>query len=922
MKFIIASLLFAIISFKVYSQQAFISGTIKDSTNSVAPVNGVVTLLSSTDSLMMSFARIQTDGSYKIKKPKAGRYFILVAHPGFADYLDTVTVHENTETIIPIFLTSKKKLVEDIIIKARVAPIVIKGDTVVFTADSFKVKDGANVEDLLRKLPGLQVDRNGEVKAMGEKVKKVLVDGEEFFGSDPGVAVKNLQANAVDKVEVFDKKSDQAAFTGIDDGVSEKTINLKLKGNKKNGYFGKIEASGGTPDNYDMQAMINAFKAKRKLSIFTTSGNIGNTELGWNDNQQFSGSTDLNLNNDETDFYYGDYDDFTNFYNGANGIPKNWNTGAHYSNKFKADKNSINVFYRYNKINAIAVNNTYATTFLPDSVWNNNSNSTNLNSKERHIVGMIYETKLDSNNIIKVSLGLTAKQADVLTNVVSDAFTDQQPINRNSRNMVANNESINYIANILWLHKFAKKNRTFSWGLGTNINNNESNGILTSLNTFYSNGALSTQDTVDQEKQTLLSSQQWSSKLSYTEPLSKKITAELSLHTALNNADNNRKSLDKDTEGKYTKLATVFSNHFTLNTVTQTPGLFFKYAHKKLTINVGTKIGFNQFKQTNISNNTKFTYNFVNHFPSVSFYKKLKGNSGLRLRFDGRGIAPGYEQLQPIQDNTNPLFITVGNPDLKQSFDGEFSITYNKWNVIKSNGIWSRVSFTSQHNAFTSFSTIDSLGRTVSKTVNVNGNYNGYLNFNYSFKVQPINTSINIGPVLNINNRNDFINELQNEARNFSYGISVGFSKSKEDKQEETIYNIWTDVNIVRNTNNATISKSSQANFWSLSGAFNSTVRIFWKMILENNIDLDYRQKDPRFPRNNNLTLWNVSLTKDIVKNTFLMSFRVNDLLNQNRGFNRNFNSFTYTETFNNVLQRYWVLKAVYKFNSQKVKKK
>jgi hypothetical protein len=295
MKYFITLLLCVTINISLKAQQPYLTGMVRDSITNIAPENGVVTLLSATDSLLISFTRIKADGTYSIKKPKDGRYFVLVSHPNFADYIDTLALTENGTTLGTIFLTSKKKIVEDIIIKARVSPITIKGDTVVYTADSFKVKDGANVEDLLRKLPGLQVNRNGEIKAMGETVKKVLVDGEEFFGSDPGVVVKNLQANAVDKVEVFDKKSDQAAFTGIDDGVNEKTINLKLKSNKKNGYFGKLEASGGLPDNYDMQAMINAFKAKRKLSLFATTGNIGNTELGWDDGQKFGGSTNLNL---------------------------------------------------------------------------------------------------------------------------------------------------------------------------------------------------------------------------------------------------------------------------------------------------------------------------------------------------------------------------------------------------------------------------------------------------------------------------------------------------------------------------------------------------------------------------------------------------------------------------------------------------
>ncbi len=933
MKYFIALLLCLANTVNLCAQQRYLIGSARDYITNVPPVNGVVTLFSVTDSLLVSFTRIRPDGTYSIKKPKEGRYFIMVSHPNFADYIDTLIVAKNATTVATVFLTSKKKIIQDIVIKSRTAPVTIKGDTVVYTADSFRVRNGANVEELLRKLPGLQVNRNGEIKAMGEKVKKILVDGEEFFGTDPGVAIKNLQANAVDKVEVFDKKTDQAAFTGIDDGVSEKTINLKLKSNKKNGYFGKLEASGGraggvptsisasVPDHYDMQGMINAFKAKRKLAAFATTGNIGNTTLGWEDGQKFSGSTNLSLT-EESQPEFGDNDDFTNFYGGTNGIPKNWNAGAHYSNKFNNGKTSINVHYRYNKINAVALNNTYATTFLPDSIWNNNSGSTSRNSKERHVIGMIYETKLDSNNIIKLSLGATNKQANVLTQSFSNALVNTAPTNGNKRTMVGENEGNNYSGNALWLHKFKKKNRTFSWGIGAMLDKSESEGMLNSLNQFYTNGVLNGRDSIDQQKRTLLDNQQLYSKLSYTEPLSKKLTAELSLHTTMGNIDNNRQSLEKDADGKYSKLAVLFSNHFKLNTIAQTPGFFFKYAHKKVTLNIGTKAAFTQFTQENISNNNKYDYDFINHFPSISFSKKLKGNSSIRASVEGSGIAPSFEQLQPIQDNTNPLFIVTGNPDLKSYFESGFSLGYDKYNVISSRGVWARMRLTTINNAFTNFSTIDNLGRVVNKTVNVNGNYNGFLNFNYSFKLDKLNLGVDFGPLLTINKSNDFINGLQNESRNASYGLNIGFNKYKVDKKEETIYSIWINMNGSKNFNTTTINKDAQADFWSVAGYVNSSVRLFWKIQFECNVEIDYREKDPRFPRNNNLTLLDMSLSKEIVKNAFSISVKAFDVLKQNRGFNRNFIGTTYTETFNNVLQQYWLLNMVYKFNSQKSKMK
>ncbi|RYD74902.1 MAG: carboxypeptidase regulatory-like domain-containing protein, partial [Sphingobacteriales bacterium] len=222
------------------AQQANLSGSIKDTTSGNLVKNAVVALLSPKDSTLISFTRTKDNGSYNLPNISSGKYTLMVMHPTFADYVEDVEVKTGDTKLPLVAVTPKSKLLEAVIVRSG-GTMRIKGDTTVYTADSFKVSANANVEELLKKMPGIQVDKNGEIKAMGEKVEKVLVDGEEFFGDDPGMAVKNLRADAIKEVQVFKKKSDQAEFTGIDDGQSKQTINLKLKEDKKRGYFGKIE---------------------------------------------------------------------------------------------------------------------------------------------------------------------------------------------------------------------------------------------------------------------------------------------------------------------------------------------------------------------------------------------------------------------------------------------------------------------------------------------------------------------------------------------------------------------------------------------------------------------------------------------------------------------------------------------------------
>jgi len=225
---------------------------------------------------------------------------VLATYPSYADYVDELEVKDTAAVRLPpIGMVLKSKLLEAVVVSNKGA-IHIKGDTTEFNADSFHTQAGATVEDLLKRLPGIQVDKNGKITAQGETVQKVLVDGEEFFGDDPTLVTQNLRADMVDKVQVFDKKSDQATFTGIDDGQKTKTINLKLKDSKKNGYFGRLTAGEGTDGFYDYQLMANYFRQKTKLAAYGIISNTGKTGLTWNERDNYGQSIAGSIDVDET----------------------------------------------------------------------------------------------------------------------------------------------------------------------------------------------------------------------------------------------------------------------------------------------------------------------------------------------------------------------------------------------------------------------------------------------------------------------------------------------------------------------------------------------------------------------------------------------------------------------------------------------
>ncbi|RZM22131.1 MAG: carboxypeptidase regulatory-like domain-containing protein, partial [Pedobacter sp.] len=332
------------LSTKVLAQNPYaIKGAVTDTAATYKMVNTAVTILNQKDSTLVKFTRVDAEGNFSIPNLRKGNFILLITYPGYADYaeefaLDSIKPFKQFD---PINLILRSTLLEDVIIKGKATAIKIKGDTTEYNAGSYNITPNSKVEDLLKQLPGMQIDKDGKITAQGKAVNKVLVDGEEFFGDDPTLVTKNIRADMVDKVQLYDKKSDQATFTGIDDGERAKTINIKLKEDKKSGYFGKVEAGGGTDKFYQGQAMLNIFKNKERISAYGITGNTGVTGLGWEDAGKY-GSASMGMGDGGEMYFTSSGDDFGSWngrYDGQ-GIPSARTGGAHYENKWNKDKHA------------------------------------------------------------------------------------------------------------------------------------------------------------------------------------------------------------------------------------------------------------------------------------------------------------------------------------------------------------------------------------------------------------------------------------------------------------------------------------------------------------------------------------------------------------------------------------------------------
>ncbi len=920
-----ALLIVLFLSGAAFSQKGELTGILKDTSSNIPVKNAVILVLSPKDSVLKSFARTKDDGSYVLKNVPEGKNILMVMHPQFADFVDDIDVKGPSMALPSIPVTSKSKLLAAVIIKSG-SPIRIKGDTTIYTADSFNVSANANVEELLKKLPGIQVDKNGEIKAMGETVEKVLVDGEEFFGDDPGMAVKNLRADAVKEVQVFDKKSEQAEFTGIDDGKTQKTINLKLKEDKKKGYFGKIGLAGGVSkditNRFNNNLMFGSFKGKRKFSAFVLNGNTGQDGLSWQDREKFGGDDDMSgmQMDDDGGFMYswrGSSSDDEPYVNTQNGFIRNVNAGIQYSNKWN-DKQTLNFSPKYNSQDYTNLKSTFTQTQLGDSVLNENAFVNSAVNRYNVKNNLVYDVKLDSNNSLKLTLraNFYHTESEELRSSETTGKTGTLK-NISERNLSTTTDKQSYTGSAIFKHKFKKARRTISVNADWNMLNTDGNNYVTSFNESYEQNNPTTLDVkqlTDNEKST----QKLTTKIVYTEPLSKKYSLELSHEVSYNFGKNNQTTYTfTPATGKYDEVVDSLTNDFKQKILLNKPSARINYSFKKVKFNFGSGVGFTHFDLLDKTFNKSYIRDFTNFFPSAGLVYNYKSNYSFRFNYNGSTSQPSINQLQPLRNNNNQFNQYIGNPDLKPSFANNFSLTHNGYNFIKDRWMYQSLNVSLTGNSITNNRIIDpNSGKTITQPINTDGNLSINMWSGVGFKLKKANIRMNVSPNINYTRFADVINNNKSFARNFNGGLSVYASKTMDKKYDISISN-----NFSHNYNkNGQTNTSSHFNTNTFSANATIYMKKVWSLITD--YDFESRQKTAGNTDNLNIHLWNVQLQRTFKNNEFTVYVKVRDILNQNIGIERNFYSNTYSEERNDRLKRYFMLGFAWDFKNKGPKTK
>ncbi len=915
MKKLTVSLLLLVAAYCSYAQHALIKGTVIDTSEKKNLTNSVVALLRKSDSVLVQFVRTDKAGHFNLPHLSSGKFIILVTHPTYADYFYDVELQDSTvKDLATVPMITRSQLLQEFVVTQKLGAIRQKKDTTEFIADSFKVAPNANVEALLKRLPGFQIDKDGKITAQGEQVQTVLVDGEEFFGNDPTLATQNIRADNVEKVQLFDKKSDQATFTGIDDGQKTKAINLKLKEDKKNGYFGKVSLGGGLKDKFSNQAMFNSFKKKRKLAAYGVMSSTGETGLSWDDQSKYGGASE-NMEVDESTgsiMFFSDGDGGTYY---GEGLPTSWSAGLHYSNKYNDNRHSLNGSYRFNKLNTVGGGYNTSQYILPDTLFYRNERGNNYQQRFRNNLNGTYETQLDSFTSVKVTFkGTLTKSTQQSLNYTESLNEEKNFVNTSNRNTTNNTNSQQFNTTALWRHRFAKPGRTISFNFAQAYTDNTSNGFLMADNAYYNpNGIVWYRDTVDQKKINNGKASSYSGKLAYTEQLAKGLFMEVNYSLALSNSESERKTFN-DAGGKYDQYVDSLSTFYAFRVITNRGGLSFRYNKKKINFSMGSDVAQSDFRQTDKLHDTAYRYSYLNLFPRANLTYNLKPQTRISINYNGNTKQPTIDQLQPLRNNNDPLNVYVGNPDLKQEFRHNITLNFNDYKVLNSRGIYAYVNFNTVQNAIGNSESLDvNTGKRTYQSVNVNGNYSWNGNVGYSFKIPK--TDFNVGFRLQggSSRNNSIVNGAKNVTDNINYGGGLNLNYYKEKKVS---FYLWGSAR--KNISKSSVNKMLETEYWSANIYPSFTIYLPAKFEFSSDADIDLREKTALFANNRNVVKWNASVGKKFLKDeSLLLQFSVNDILNQNIGFNRNASSNNITERTYDTIRRFWLMKLTWNFTKK-----
>ena len=903
--------LFAVFfAFGVGAQEMHFSGFVNDTINDRPLEYAMIMAVRVDDGKLMGFTRSEADGSFELTGVPIDTMELVVSHYNFDEkryYI--VGSQENDSIHIPnVVLPEESTELDEVVVYANKKPIYFRGDTMVYVADSFATRENAMVEDLIKNLPGLEVDDDGNISTQGRQIEKVLVDGDEFFGDDPTIATRNLQAEGVDKVEVYETEDENS---GGNSDEKIKVLDVKLKEDAKKGYFGKIAGAGGAdseyltdqPDGtsfYSGELLANYFNKDLKVSVFALGSNTPNTGFSYRDASRFGLTNELS----------GGWRSMANS-SRLNGLPENYKGGFYYSDKW-GDNFKVNLNYTYNDSRLTTDQQTNQEYFLTDTTYSSASRNEKYQKQLAHTINFSFEYAIDSMTQLNVKSNITQRNEEIDENNSTNFFAASGD-STNATNVTNESEADGLEGNVdaKLVRKFAKEDRELSlqYQLGYTETDREN---------FMQSNILSFTQSVpdssfDQKRDIENRTTGHRALFDYTEPLTRKI--KLNFQYKLDYFFGSQATLTYDRTGQsYDSLSTVYSNDFSNTRLENRIGVSLRYTDRRHSLNTGTRL-----RNVVIDNENNFTNNVIeqdvdNILPYIEYTYKWSNSHRLRFNYRTSSSQPSISQLQPVRDNTNPNRQIIGNPDLVPNYSHRVNLRYNKWNALKQSYIWSNAYMNYTNNAFSSAINYLPDGRTVAQSINVDGNINAGLYAGGGFPI--FKDRLQIRPNVNAgyNRTNSVINGMDHTTENSSVGggLKIGL---RSDTLE-----VGLSANGRYNNPSSSLSFGANQPYFQHSYGLDVFVELPFDFFIES--DANYTINAQRADGYNiSPFILNGKINKRFLETGNLVAHvEVNDIFNQNVGVGRSIGDNVITDRRNRIIARYFMVGLTWRFNNNNTK--
>jgi hypothetical protein len=913
----------------VLGQSYPLNGKLLDETKQ--PAIGSSVLLLNLDSSLVKGTTAGIEGDFKIENIEPKNYILKILSLGYKPLFKSVQITDHALELGSITLKQASTNLKEVLVEAKAPLATQNGDTTSFNSSAYKVNKDATAEDLVGKMPGVTIV-DGKVQAQGEDVKQVLVDGKPFFGDDAAAVLKNLPAEVIDKVQVFDKKSDQALLTGFDDGNNTKTINIVTKAQFKNGIFGKVFGGYGYEDKYKGGFTTNIFKGDRRISVLAQSNNINEQNFSSEDLVGAMGSSGSGGRGGgrRGGGQGGAPNSSDNFQvNSQNGINTTSLFGLNYADKWgKKTEVTGSYFFNWTQNNSnSSLHQQYILGSNTGLIYdeNNNSKSNNYNNR----INFKIETKLDSQNTITIQPRLSFQNNEGNKSLNGQNTKSDFVLSNTNNNSSSNLLGYSVSVPLSYRHSFAKKGRTFSLNATPSLSRNNGESMLNTLNTFYGDSTV-TGDTIDQKSAILKNGAAINGNISYTEPINKNNFILINYSASYTDNYSSKRTYNKNyADFKYNELDSLLTNVFRNQYQTQSAGLGYRYQKEKFNFSVNGAYQWSELsKQQEIPSNYRLSKSFESILPSAQLQYKFTPKKNLRINYRTSNNAPSIDQLQDVINNSNSLQLSTGNPDLKQDFQQNLNIRYSGVNTDKATSFFFLVSGNYSNNYIGNSTLIanqDTLvyndiflqqGSQIVRPVNLDNYYTLRSFINYTYPLTKIKTNFSINVSGNYNNVPGLINTKINYAKTASGGLGLVLSSNISEKFDFTLSSNSAYSNIVN-----TLQTSSNTTYFSQNSKLKLTANPYKGLVLQTEYtNTYYSGLSTNF--NQSISLWNAAIGYKFLKNKQAeLRLTVYDLLNQNNSISRTNTDSYIQDSQTNVLNRYYMVTFTYNFKKYFSKK-